>query len=118
MPRNRSRPSGRRQFLHRKRVQRKRREILQARARFDHGPGRLHSRLCWPGDARQMTPLRPAAIAIHNDGDVLRETVGVQISGAAAFLEVRGFERFGCFHAIIPANPVELRGAISRVRQS
>jgi hypothetical protein len=64
-----------------------------------------------------MTPLRPAAVSIHDHGDVLRETVGVQIKEQPLFLEVRGFERFGYFHAIIPANPVELREAISRVHQ-
>ena len=50
-----------------------------------------------PGDARQMAPLRPAAVAIHDDGDVLREPVRIKFTEQPLFFEVRGFERFRCF---------------------
>jgi hypothetical protein len=53
-----------------------------------------------------VTPLRPAAVSIHDDGNMLREPVRIQIKEQALFSEVRGFERFRCFHATIPANSV------------
>jgi hypothetical protein len=39
-----------------------------------------------------MTPLRPSAVAIHDDGDMLREAVCIQIEEQPLFIQVRGFE--------------------------
>jgi hypothetical protein len=55
------------------------------------------------GDARQVAPLRPAAVSIHDDGYMLREPVRIQFKEQPLFREVRRFERFRCFHATIPA---------------
>jgi hypothetical protein len=40
-----------------------------------------------PGDAREMTLLSPAAVAVHDDGDVPGK------AGAVEFFEQRGFLR-------------------------
>jgi hypothetical protein len=44
------------------------------------------------GDARQVTPLRPPAVSIHDDGNMLREPVRIQIKEQPLFIKVRGFE--------------------------
>ena len=66
----------------RKRIQRKRGNA-QPRARLDHGPRRLHAG-AMAGDARQMPPLRPAAVAVHDDGDVLGQPLRVESSRRAS----------------------------------
>jgi hypothetical protein len=44
--------------------------------------------------AGQVAALRPAAISVHDDGNMLREAVRIQIEEQALFFQVRGFERF------------------------
>jgi hypothetical protein len=64
-------------------------------------------------DARQMTPLRPAAVSIHDDGNMLREAVRIQVQEQTLFRKVRSFERFRRFHAIIPANSMKWSAVVS-----
>ncbi len=85
----------------------------EPRAGFNHRASRLNSR-AMSGDARQVTALRPAAVSIHDDGNMLREPVRIQIEEQTLFFKVRGFERFRCFHATIPANSVKWTEAVSR----
>ena len=82
-------------------------------ARFNHRASRLDSRAV-TGHARQMAPLRPAAVSIHDDGNMLREPVRIQFKEQPLFCKVRGFERFRCFHATIPANSMKWTEAVSR----
>ena len=56
------------------------------------------------GYSRQVTALRPAAVSIHNDSNMLGQPVRNQIAEQRLFFTRQGFERFRCFHAIIPAN--------------
>ncbi len=65
---------------------------MDARGRFHrraHGrdPGAV------PGDARHVPPLGPAAVAVHDDGDVFREPRGIQMAVDFRFLaiETRGY---------------------------
>ena len=71
-----------------KRVQGQRRNV-QPRAGFDHGARRLHPGAV-AGHARQMPPLRPAAIAVHDDGDVLRQPPRVQLLQQARLFAIGG----------------------------
>ena len=50
------------------------------------------------GDARQMTPLRPAAVAIHDDGDVARQTARIELREQARLFAGRRFGEFRGFH--------------------
>jgi hypothetical protein len=52
------------------------------------------------GDARKMPPLRPSAVAVHDDGDVARQPIRVENSEQAFFLAANWFERIRYFHAI------------------
>jgi hypothetical protein len=61
-----------------------------------------------------MTPLRPPAISIHDDSNMLREPVRVQFKEQPLFFEVRGFERFVYFHATISANFMYWTAILSR----
>ena len=61
---------------------------LQACAGFDDFAGGFHSG-AMAGDARQMALLRPAAVAVHDDGDVLRQMFQVE------FIEKGGFVLIG-----------------------
>jgi hypothetical protein len=42
--------------------------------------------------ARKVTPLRPSAVSIHDDGNMLREPVSIQVKEQPLFIKVRGFE--------------------------
>ena len=62
-------------------------------------PSRQHSstvaRTLWTPrqvalDARQAALLRPAAVAVHDDGDVPRQPLGVEAGGGDAGQGVRG----------------------------
>src|SRR5665213_399023 len=85
----------------------------QARAGFNYPASGLGSR-AMAGDTRKMAALRPAAISIHDYGNMLRESVRVQFKEQPLFLEVRRLERFRCFHATIPANSMEWTEAVPR----
>ena len=89
-------------ILHRKRIQGEGRDI-EPSARFNDRPSRLHTSTV-PRDSRQVAPLRPAPIAVHDHGDVLREPLRVQISKQALFFAGEWFERVQYFHAITPEN--------------
>ena len=75
--------------LHGKSVQRQRGK-MQARAGFDGLAGGAHAGAV-PGDAWQMALLRPAPVAIHDDGHVARQTLDLEL------LEKRGFNLVGWF---------------------
>ncbi len=68
--------------FHRKRVKRQRGNI-QTRAGFDDGPRGFHSGAV-PGDAWQMPALRPAAVAIHDDGDMPGQALRIERLRAGA----------------------------------
>jgi hypothetical protein len=76
---------------------------MESRTGLDYGARRLHA-CAMPGDSREVTPLRPASVAVHDDGDVLREPARIQISEQAFFFAAGWFERVRCLHEIIPAN--------------
>ena len=38
------------------------------------------------GDARQVPPLRPAAVAVHDDGDMLRQPARIELLEQAPLL--------------------------------
>src|SRR6267143_5076666 len=59
-----------------------------------------------PRDSGQVTPLRPAPIAVHDYGYVLGKLVGVKLREQTLFLNAGWFERVRYFHAINPANPI------------
>ena len=61
-----------------------------------------------------MPPLRPAAVSIHDDGNMLRKTVGIQIKEQPLFLQIGGLERIRYFHAIIPESCMERPEALAR----
>jgi hypothetical protein len=44
------------------------------------------------GHARQVATLRPAAISIHNDCNVLRQAVRIQVKEQPFFFTTRGLE--------------------------
>jgi len=66
------------------------------------------------GHSRQMALLGPAAVAIHDYGDVLREPVAVKFADQPFFFSIPGFERFRYVHAISPANSARLPEVVSR----
>ena len=70
-----------------KSVQRERRQ-LDARGRLHHVTHRLHAFLV-SGDARQVAAFGPAPVAVHDDRDVLRELVRVQLAEEFSFLPVQ-----------------------------
>src|SRR5579862_2048088 len=41
------------------------------------------------GDTRQVAPLSPASVAVHNDGDVLGESRRIQVAVDVAFLAIQ-----------------------------
>jgi hypothetical protein len=51
-----------------------------------------------PRDARQMAALRPAAVAIHDDGEMLRQPLGIQFVEIFRFFAGRVLEKFCRFH--------------------
>ena len=51
--------------------------ILQTRAGFDGGAGGLGAGAV-AGDAREMALFGPAAVAVHDDGDVARQAGEIQ----------------------------------------
>ena len=72
---------------------------LQAGAGFDDLAGGFHSGAV-SGDAREMAALGPAAVAVHDDGEVLGEALEVKFIEKVRFLAVGGFEKFAGFHSV------------------
>ena len=62
---------------------------MQLRARFDHAARRFHPR-AMARDARQMAPLRPPAVAVHDDGHVIGQAFRVELCEKFRFLAVGG----------------------------
>src|SRR5207302_8199199 len=87
---------------------------MKLRACFDDGSGRLNAG-AMSRNSRQVAPLRPASIAVHDDSDVLRKFVGVQLGEQTFFFTSRWFEGVGYFHSINPATSFLAR-APSRAR--
>jgi hypothetical protein len=50
------------------------------------------------GYARQVPALGPATVAVHDYGDVLRETLQIDFIERGCFLGVRGLQQFSGFH--------------------
>lgn len=46
----------------------------------------------------QVAALSPAAVAVHNDGDVLRETLQIYFVEGCRFLGIGRLQEFACFH--------------------
>ena len=66
---------------------------MQARASLDDDARGLHSGAV-AGNARQMAALRPAAVAIHDDGEVLRQALGIEFLEKFRFFAVRVLQKF------------------------
>ena len=74
-----------------------------------------------PRDAGQMAALRPTAVPIHDDRNVLLKAVRVKRREQALFLAVCWFQRVRCFQAFIPGNSkksIEARGAAFRLSKT
>ena len=76
--------------LHRKRVKSERWNV-QARAGFDDHSRGFHSR-AMPGHARQVPPLRPAAVAVHDDGDMAGQPLRVEAFEQASLFAAGRFK--------------------------
>jgi hypothetical protein len=63
---------------------------IESGARFDYGSRGLDAG-AMTRNSRQVTPLRPTSIAIHNYRDVLREPVGVELREEALFFTAGWF---------------------------
>ena len=73
---------------------------LRARAGFDDFARGLYSGAV-SCDARQVTALRPAAVAVHDDGEVLGQALQVKfIREAPLQARLAGFEKFAGFHSV------------------
>ena len=72
---------------------------LEAGAGFDDFAGGFYSGAV-SGDAREMTALRPAAVAVHDDGEVLGEALEIKFIEKLRFFAVGGFEKFAGFHSV------------------
>ena len=70
---------------------------MQARAGLDDHARGFHAG-AMARDARKMAPLRPAAVAIHDDGEMLRKRAGIQFFEKLRFLAVAGFRSSAGFH--------------------
>src|ERR1700678_2767714 len=55
-----------------------------------------------PRDTRQVTPLRPSPVAIHNYSDVLRQVLQFELIEKAGLCEADILQKFGGFHKISP----------------
>jgi hypothetical protein len=54
-----------------------------------------------PFDTRQAALLRPAAVAVHDDGDVPRQSGGIESRGREALQSI-GFQHHRCHQSIPP----------------
>ena len=57
------------------------------------------------GDARQPAPLRPAPVAVHDDGDVRRDSFGIESQRQFPIPSLRS-QRFQHLHAFNPSYTV------------
>ena len=73
--------------------------MFQARAGFDDFARSFHAG-AMPGDARQMAALRPAAIAVHDDGEMLGQTLRVEFFEKFRFSSLAGFRSSTAFTRI------------------
>ncbi len=81
------------------------------RTGFDHAASSRDAG-AMTGNARQMPPLGPTAIAIHDDGDVARQAPRVELFEQAHLVSLRGLENLGGFHEMNQGrNPADCAGA-------
>ena len=73
---------------------------MQSRARLDDLARHLHAR-AMPRHARQMPPFGPAAIAIHDDGHMMRQALAVELFQQLCFLAAGRLPEVGVFHGAI-----------------
>ena len=66
------------------------------------------------GHARQVAALRPAAVSIHNDCDVLRQAVRVQVQEEPFFSRLAGWSNSRSFTRLFPRIPLKSPEAVSR----
>jgi len=64
---------------------------MQPRTGIDNDPSRFHSGAV-TGHARQVPALRPAAVAVHDDGDVPRQPLRIEVFQQARFYAAGRFE--------------------------
>src|SRR5450631_991104 len=67
---------------------------VQAGAGFNGAAGRFGA-VAVPRDAREMAALRPAAVAVHDDGHVARQTREVEFFEQLGFLDAHGAHALG-----------------------
>ena len=79
--------------FHGESVERERFDV-QAGAGFDGGAGRFGA-VAVSGDARQVAALGPAAVAVHDDGDVARKAREVEFFEERGLLHAHGAEALG-----------------------
>ena len=72
---------------------------LQTRAGFDDFARGFYSGAV-SCNARQVAALRPAAVAVHDDGEVLGQALQVNFIEKLRFGAVGGFEKFAGFHSV------------------
>jgi hypothetical protein len=70
---------------------------MQPRARFDHFPRRLHA-CAMARDARQVPPLGPAAVAVHDHGEVVWEPLRIELFEKLRFFTARRLQEIAGFH--------------------
>jgi hypothetical protein len=58
-----------------------------------------------PRNSWQMAALRPPAIAVHDDGEVLRKAFEIQFSEKLRFLAIGRFKKFAGFHRTLLEGP-------------
>ena len=80
------------------------REGVEREARYFQPGARIYhlARGLHPGAvpcyARQVAALRPAAIAVHDDGEMLRQPLQIELFEKRNFLPIAGFQEIGWFH--------------------
>ena len=70
---------------------------MQTRASFNDDARGFHAGAV-SGDARQMAVLRPASVAIHDDGEVLGKAFGVDLFEKRRILTVGRLQELASFH--------------------
>jgi hypothetical protein len=72
----------------------RRESIKRKRGKLDSGSGLYHMAYRFDtslvsGDTGKMSPFGPAAIAIHDDGDMFRELAGIQLAEELSFFTIQ-----------------------------
>ena len=77
--------------------------MRQACAGLDDAPSCAHAG-AMPRDARQVAALRPAAVAVHDDGDVLGQALAVDLLQQSSFFLAGRFQLLRGLHDSFPMN--------------